>query len=398
MVPALREQFNHDFTEEKYQEYIHDLSQLYPGHLDFRVAETPVFIPKWFTKKMLDACETIIDVIKDQKYLQQSEKAIPSQLKVPGENSFPEFICFDFGICENEKGELEPQLVEMQAFPTLFAWHTMMPEVSRKHFYWPDNYSTYLNGFTKESYLHLLKTIIVDDAKLENVVLLEIFPHQQKTRVDFYATKDLIGVKTVCLTEIIKEGKNLFYINEGKKKPIHRIYNRIIFDELLHQPLEIQEKGKLFQEELNVQWIPHPNWFYRISKFGLPFIKHPYVPETHFLNEIKEIPEDLENYVIKPLFSFAGQGVLIDVNKQDIDKIHDRENWIIQRKVKYAGVIKTPEEPAKAEIRLFYFWKKGADRPVAVNNLARLSKGKMIGVRYNKDKSWVGGSFCLFER
>jgi hypothetical protein len=398
MVPALREQFNHDFTEEKYQEYIHDLSQLYPGHLDFRVAETPVFIPKGFTEKMLDACETIIDVIKDQKYLQQSEKAIPSQLKVPGENSFPEFICFDFGICENENGELEPQLVEMQAFPTLFAWHTMMPEVSRKHFYWPDNYSTYLNGFTKESYLHLLKTIIVGDSKLENVVLLEIFPHQQKTRVDFYATKDLIGVKTVCLTEIIKEGKNLFYINEGKKTPIYRIYNRIIFDELLHQPLEIQKKGKLFQEELNVQWIPHPNWFYRISKFGLPFIKHPHVPETHFLNEIKELPEDLENYVIKPLFSFAGQGVLIDVAKQDIDKIHDRENWIIQRKVKYAQVIKTPEEPAKAEIRLFYFWEKGADRPVAVNNLARLSKGKMIGVRYNKDKSWVGGSFCLFEQ
>jgi hypothetical protein len=398
MVPALREQFNHDFTEEKYQEYIHDLSQLYPGHLDFRVAETPVFIPKGFTEKMLDACETIIDVIKDQKYLQQSEKAIPSQLKVPGENSFPEFICFDFGICENENGELEPQLVEMQAFPTLFAWHTMMPEVSRKHFYWPDNYSTYLNGFTKESYVHLLKTIIVGDSKLENVVLLEIFPHQQKTRVDFYATKDLIGVKTVCLTEIIKEGKNLFYINEGKKTPIYRIYNRIIFDELLHQPLVIQEKGKLFQEELNVQWIPHPNWFYRISKFGLPFIKHPHVPETHFLNELKKLPEDLENYVIKPLFSFAGQGVLIDVTKYDIDKIHDKENWIIQRKVKYAQVIKTPEEPAKAEIRLFYFWEKGADRPVAVNNLARLSKGKMIGVRYNKDKSWVGGSFCLFEQ
>ena len=398
MVPALREQFNHDFTEEKYQGYIHDLSQLYPGHLDFRVAETPVFIPKWFTKKMLDACETIVDVIKDQKYLQQSEKAIPPQLKVPGENSYPEFICFDFGICENEKGELEPQLVEMQAFPTLFAWHTMMPEVSRKHFYWPENYSTYLNGFTKESYLHLLKTIIVGDAEPENVILLEIFPHQQKTRVDFYATKDLIGVKPVCLTEIIKEGKNLFYINEGKKTPIHRIYNRIIFDELLHQLLEIQEKGKLFQEELNVQWIPHPNWFYRISKFGLPFIKHSHVPETHFLNEIKELPEDLENFVIKPLFSFAGQGVLIDVAKQDIDKIHDRENWIIQRKVKYAQVIKTPEEPAKAEIRLFYFWEKGADRPVAVNNLARLSKGKMIGVRYNKDKSWVGGSFCLFER
>ena len=242
-----------------------------------------------------------------------------------------------------------------------------------------------------------MKKIIVGETRIENVILLEIFPHQQKTRVDFYATEDLLGIKTVCLTEIIKEGKNLFYLNEEKKIPIHRIYNRIIFDELLHQPLDIQEKGKLFQEDLNVQWIPHPNWFYRISKFSLPFIKHPYVPETHFLNELKELPADLENYVIKPLFSFAGQGVIIDVTREAIDKIQDRENWIIQRKVKYAPVVLTPEEPAKAEIRVFYFWEPNTEKPFAVNNLARLSKGKMIGVRYNKDKNWVGGSFCLFE-
>jgi hypothetical protein len=255
-----------------------------------------------------------------------------------------------------------------------------------------------LNGYTKETYLQLLKKIIVGNANVENVILLEIFPHQQKTRVDFYATQDLLGIKPVCLTEIIKEGKNLFYINDGKKTPIHRIYNRVIFDELLHQPQEIQEKGNLFQEELNVEWAPHPNWFYRISKFALPFIKHAYVPETHFLNEIKKMPTDLENYVIKPLFSFAGQGVIIDVTPADIEKIKDPENWIIQRKVKYAPVVKTPDEPAKGEIRLFYFWESSNTKPIAVNNLARLSKGKMIGVRYNKDKAWVGGSFCLFEQ
>ena len=398
MVPELRRQFNESFSKEKYQQYINDLGNIYPGHLDFRVAETPVFIPKEFTQKMLDACDAIVDVIKTPEYFQQSEKAIPPQLRVPNEDAQPQFICFDFGICENEKGEIEPQLVEMQAFPTLFAWHTMMPEVSRRHFYWPGNYSTYLNGYTKDSYLQLLKKILVGEANIENVILLEIFPHQQKTRVDFYATQDLLGIKTVCLTEIIKEGKNLFYLENGKKIPIHRIYNRIIFDDLQHQPSEIQEKGKLFQEDLNLQWIPHPNWFYRISKFGLPFIKHPYVPETHFLNEIKELPPDLGNYVIKPLFSFAGQGVIIDVTREAIDKIQDHENWIIQRKVKYAPVIVTPEEPAKVEIRVFYFWEQNAERPFAVNNLARLSKGKMIGVRYNKDKTWVGGSFCLFEQ
>src|SRR5688500_12255062 len=195
MIPSIRQHFNENFSEEKYKGYLHDLGNIYPGHLDFRIAETPVFIPKWFTEKMLHACEAIVDVISSPEYYKQSERAIPPQLKVPNEDAHPQFICFDFGICENEKGELEPQLVEMQAFPTLFAWHTIMPEVSREHFYWPDNYSTYLNGFTKESYLQLLKKIITADDKNENTILLEILPHQQKTRVDFYATQDLLGIK-----------------------------------------------------------------------------------------------------------------------------------------------------------------------------------------------------------
>jgi hypothetical protein len=151
-------------------------------------------------------------------------------------------------------------------------------------------------------------------------------------------------------------------------------------------------------QPLNVEWVPHPNWFYRISKFMLPMIHHPYVPKTYYLNEVTQLPRDLENYVLKPLYSFAGQGVIIDVTGSDIEKITDPENWILQRKVKYADIIKTRDVPAKAEIRIFYFWKKGAARPVAVNNLARLSKGKMIGVRYNKDKEWVGGSVAFFEK
>jgi hypothetical protein len=170
----------------------------------------------------------------------------------------------------------------------------------------------------------------------------------------------------------------------------------VIFDDLFQQPAEVQEKGKIFQQELDVKWVPHPNWFYRLSKYTLPFIKHPFVPETQFLNEAT-IPEDLENYVVKPLFSFAGQGVIIDVTKKDIEAIKDPENWILQRKVKYASAIKTPDDPAKAEVRIFYFWEENAERPIPANNLSRLSKGKMIGVRYNKDKEWVGGSFCLFE-
>jgi hypothetical protein len=197
---------------------------------------------------------------------------------------------------------------------------------------------------------------------------------------------------------LIREERKLYYMNDGKKTPVKRIYNRVIFDDLQQQSPEVQAKGNILFEELDVEWVPHPNWFYRISKYTIPFIHHPYVPKTYFLNEIKQMPADLENYVLKPLFSFAGQGVVIDVTTADIEKVKDPENWILQRKVKYADVIETPDIPAKAEIRVFYFWKDGTTRPVPANNLARLSKGKMIGVRYNKDKEWVGGSFCLFEK
>jgi len=228
--------------------------------------------------------------------------------------------------------------------------------------------------------------------------LLEVLPHQQKTRIDFYCTQDYLNIPIVCITELVKEGRKLFYIQDGKKTEVKRIYNRVIFDDLQQQSAEIQEKGKILFEDVDVEWAPHPNWFYRISKYTLPFIKHAYVPETNFLSDIKTIPTDLENYVLKPLFSFAGQGVVIDVTKEDIDAVKDPHNWILQRKVKYADVIKTPDENAKAEIRIFYFWKDGEARPVATQNLARISKGKMIGVRYNKDREWVGGSMVFFEK
>jgi hypothetical protein len=398
MIPGLRKEYNELFTNEKYETFIEDLSNIYPGHLEFRIAETPVFIPKEFTQKMLSACESIINIITKPSYQEQSEKAIPASLNVPNEDSHPQFIAFDFGICYNEQGELEPQLIEMQGFPSLFAWQVFVADTHQKHFEWPKDFSPYLNGLDRESYLALLKKIIVEDTPVENVILLEILPHQQKTRVDFYATKELLGIETVCITELIKEGRQLFYFRNGEKTPVKRIYNRVIFDDLFQQSAEVQEKGKIFQEELDVTWVPHPNWFYRLSKYTLPFIDNPYVPHTQFLDKLSNLPIDLENYVVKPLFSFAGQGVIIDVTEQDIQNINDPGNWIIQRKVNYAPVIETPGENAKAEIRLFYFWEPGAERPIAASNLARLSKGKMVGVRYNQDKNWVGGSFCLFEK
>jgi hypothetical protein len=398
MVPAIRKAFNQQFTEETYLAYLKELNSKHPGALEFRVAETPIFIDNAFKHKVIDACESIVDTITNYQFKAQSKQAIPENVRVPNENKHSHFIAFDFGICENAAGELEPQLIEMQGFPTLFAYQILQDEVTRHHFSIPENYSTYLNGFDTESYTKLLKEIILGSHEPEQVILLEILPHQQKTKIDFYCTSDYVGIPIVCLTELIQKGKDLFYLKDGKEIAIKRIYNRIIFDDLQQQSPEIQEKGKLLLEDLHVEWVPHPNWFYRISKYTLPFINHPYVPNTRFLSDLKELPKDLENYVLKPLFSFAGQGVVIDLTFDDIVKITDPQNWILQRKVKYADVIITPDIPAKAEIRIFYFWKDGEARPIATNNLARLSKGKMIGVRYNKDKEWVGGSLCYFEK
>jgi hypothetical protein len=395
MVKELRQQFNSNFTKEKYEAYVKEIEALHPGALDFRNAETPIFIPKEFTNKMLAACEDIIDVIVDEKFMALTERGIPKDIKIPNQKKQSQFIAFDFGICQNDAGELEPQLIEMQGFPTLFAFQAFHSELTAKYANVPGNYSAYLNGYNKETYLQLFKEIIVGDLNPENVILLEIFPEQQKTRIDFYCTEEVLGIKTVCLTKLIADGNKLFYDNNGVKTEIKRIYNRLIFDDLQKQ----EGLGEIIDltKDFDVEWVPHPNWFYRISKFTLPFIKNAYVPQTYFLNELKQVPADLENYVLKPLFSFAGMGVVIDVTQKDIDDVKDPENWILQRKVKYADVIETPDVPAKAEIRLFYFWKDGWARPKAVHNLSRLSKGKMIGTRYNKDKEWVGGAVAFFE-
>lgn len=395
MEKSLRADFNKNFTDEHYEKYMQEIEELHPGALDFRNAETPIFVPAGFKNKMLEACEAIIDVIVAPNFKELTQRSIPKDLNVPNEDAHTQFLVFDYGICRDENGELSPQLIEMQGFPSLFAFQAHHAVATAKYANLPSNYSSYLNGYNNESYIQLLKDIIVGDHNPKEVILLEIFPEKQKTRIDFYATKQALGIEVVCLTELIAEGNKLFYNKNGTKTPITRIYNRLIFDDLQQQ--EGLENIIDLTKDYDVEWVPHPNWFYRISKFTLPFIDNPYVPETFFLNEVK-LPVKLEDYVLKPLFSFAGMGVVIDVTQEDIDQIKDPENWILQKKVHYDPIIPTMDEPAKAEIRLFYFWKNEWDRPIAVHNLARLSKGKMIGTRYNKDKTWVGGSIAFFEK
>lgn len=398
MIPHLRKLFNESFTEEKYQSFLKDLDRKHPGAIEFRVAETPVFVPRDFKEKMISACETIVDILSAPGFIAGSQKAIPPGDFVPGKENHPQFIAFDFGVCLSENNELEPQLIEMQGFPTLYAFQVFYPETIQKNFPVTAGFTQYLGGYNRESYLKDLREILLNGEDPEHTILLEIKPHEQKTRVDFYCTQDYFEIQPVCITELVDEGNQLYYIHKEKKKKtrVKRIYNRIIFDDL-HAQKESLGKHIDLGQAWDVEWIPHPNWFYRISKYTLPFIQHPQVPETRFLDQVKSIPADLENYVLKPLFSFAGQGVVIDIKPADLAAVKDPENWILQRKVNYAPVIQTPDAPAKVEIRIMYMWPEGAARPKPAINLARLSKGKMIGVRYNKDLSWVGGSVALFN-
>lgn len=398
MIKPLRDQFNSTFSQEAYEKLLADIQHSHPGQLEFRVAETPIFLPKDFTKQLLSTCEYILDEILDPSLMQETERSIPHQFRIPGQENHPTFIAFDFGICENKKGDWEPQLIELQGFPSLFAYEVLLDDLVRKHFDIPEGFSCYLSGLDRSSYLNLFNQLLKGEYSPDEVILLELYPDKQKTRIDFSCTEKYTGIKAVCLTELLVEGTQLYYERAGKKTRIKRIYNRLIFDELHQQPPVIQQLLGLLQQELDVEWVIHPHWFYRISKFLLPLLRHPFVPKTYFLNEVQQLPKDLQQYVLKPLFSFAGQGVIIDLKEEDLQQIPDPKNWILQQKVNYASFIPTPDEPAKAEIRIFYWWPKGAARPIPVNNLGRMSKGKMIGTRYNKDRTWVGGNCFYFER
>lgn len=396
MITSIRNKFNAQFTEAKYKNYLAELELPYPGCLEFRIAETPVFVPKEFKHKLLEVSEYISSVILSKDFKKITEQATPAEYNVPMETPFPACVVMDFAVSKNASDELEPQLIELQGFPSLFAFEILQDQTIRNNYTIPDGFTCYLNGYDEFKYINHLKTLI-EGTNNKHTVLLELYPHQQKTRIDFYCTEKYVNIPTVCITEIFTEGNILYYQREGNKIKIDRIYNRIILDELKHQTKEIQEKGALLESNLDIEWVTHPHHFFRISKFLLPFLKHTNIPHTQFVDQLTEIPTALEKYILKPLFSFAGQGVIIDISLADIENIKDPSGWILQEKVNYANCIETPTGPAKAELRLFYFWDEEKQQYIATMNLARLSKGKMIGVNYNKNATWVGGSLAYFE-
>jgi hypothetical protein len=390
MIPEIRKKFNNDFTEKRYQEYLDDLNSVLKYPTDFRVCETPLFLTKDLTSEIIKACDEIVMQLNQQDFFNRSEEAIPAHLKVPNDFEHPPFLQIDFAITKN--GEIFwPKLIELQAFPSLYGYQVFLSDAIKKHFDIPVGFQNYFSGLNKSSYQTLLTKCIVGKHDPENVILLEIDPEKQKTRIDFAATEELTGITTVCLSKIKKFGKKLYYSKHGKDVEIKRIYNRVIFDELERKKVNFDFD---FKDEIDAEWAGHPNWFFKISKYSLPMLKGNYVPECYFLNVIEKYPENLNDFVLKPLFSFAGLGVDIEVTKEKLEAIENRSNYILQQKVDYAPLIDTPDVFSKVEIRMMFLWPDKNEKPLLVNNLIRTSKGKMMGVDFNKNKTWIGSSIA----
>jgi hypothetical protein len=401
MIEAIRAAFNEQFTEAKYQAYLAILNAPFKDPIPFRIAETPVFIDKNFKAQLLDAGDYICDFITDPSFAAKTTLAIPQGIDIPGETTLPECVVIDFAIAEGPGGTIQPQLIELQGFPSLFAFELLQAQALEKVYHLPKTFSPFLNGYNQSSYLEFFKTMVLGD-KGKHTILLEIKPFEQKTRPDLILTEAWLNVPIVCLSQIYLKDKGLFYQKNGVEFKIERIYNRVVYDELMQQAPIFMQQFKLLEQTENIDWVNHPNHFFRISKFILPLLRHASIPEAYLLADWKNNQFDtalnLAEYICKPLFSFGGQGVMLNPTIETIHAIIDPENWILQKKVTYAAAIETPSGPSKAEIRLFYFWDKEIGRYVATNNLTRISKGPMIGVSYNNTATWIGGSISYFEQ
>jgi len=393
MIPALRSDFNTRFTSEKYQRLLQRMAARCGAPIQFRVCETPCF----FEKKMLDGMaedgkELIRQLVDDPKYRAISDHSIPAEFRVPNEAAHPMFIQVDFGLVRGADGDLHPKLVELQAFPSLYAYQPVLANSYIEIYGLSTDLRYYLGGLDVTSYARLLRRAIVAEHHPENVILMEVDPLDQKTLPDFLLTEMLLGIRTVNIRDVRKQGNRLFYPHEGKQIPIERIYNRAIVDEL-------ERKGVKpafdFRDDLEVEWAGHPNWYFRISKYSIPYLRHASAPNTWFLNEVERIPGDLQNYVLKPLYSFAGLGVVIGPTKADLEAIpaEKRGQYILQERLAFAPVMETPQGKTKVEVRIMYVW---LDELLPVLTILRTGRGLMMGVDHNKNMEWVGASAALY--
>ncbi len=392
MIPSYRQDFNARFTPEKYEQLRREMASRCGMEVPFALCETPCFFPGELVVRMSEDGKALIrQLVENPEYRTRSDASIPPKFRVPNESPHPMFIQVDFGLVRDAAGELQPKLVELQAFPSLYAYQPVLAQAYIDVFGLDPKLRYYLNGLDSASYQRLLRDAIVAGHDPANVILMEVHPEEQKTRPDFLMTEKLLGIRTVCITRIRKQGRRLFYEEAGKQVPIERIYNRAIVDELERKGIDLPFD---FRDDLDVEWAGHPNWYFRMSKYSIPYLKHPSVPRTWFLDQLPEVPADLDNFVLKPLYSFAGLGVVIAPSRADIDAIPQakRSEYILQERLNFAPVVETPYGTTKAELRIMYVWLREL---VPVMTIVRMGRGLMMGVDHNKNMAWVGSSAAL---
>lgn len=394
MIPSYRKAFNSNYRPEKYPELLRRLERRCGVPIEFRVSETPVFLPADLLARMAQAGKELIRQLVDSpEYRRRSEASIPPEFRAANESAHPMFVQVDFGLVRDAAGELQPKLVELQAFPSLYGYQTVLAQTYIENYGLGSGWKYYLGGLDDESYSELLRNAVVGNCDPKNVILLEVDPEEQKTLPDFRVTEQMLGIRTVDIRKVQKSGRELYWEDDGKKVPIRRIYNRAIVDELERKGVEL---GFDFRDDLDVEWAGHPNWYFRISKFSIPFLKHETVPRTWFLDEMPKVPEDLENFALKPLYSFAGLGVIIGPKKPDIDAVPQerRGQYILQERLHFTPVIETPFGETKMEVRIMYIW---VDELIPVLTILRTGRGLMMGVDQNKNMAWVGASAGLWR-
>jgi hypothetical protein len=401
MLQPLRNEFNRAFTPEKYRQLLARLDETTRTHIQFRVSETPCFFPQSLMDEMAATGAELTHMLVDSpEYMKAAASAIPEKYCLGNDNPRPNFMTVDFGLVRGADGPLKPKLVEMQAFPSVFGYQDVLGREYIETYGLDRDLKWHLGGHDSESYWKLLGTVLVGDHAPENVVLLEIAPETQKTLPDFHVYEDRLGTATVDIAKVKKDGKRLFYERGGRWIRIDRIFNRAIVD-------EIERKGTVlpfdYRDELDVEWAGHPNWYFRISKFSLPYLDHPAVPKAVFLDDWfagknkGNLPEERERLVLKPLYSFAGQGIKFSPTDEDIAAVpvDRRHDYLLQERATFEPVIQTPNGDTMAEVRIMYVWPDdGAMQPVM--SLTRMGRGLMMGVDQNRNQEWVGGSAALF--
>jgi hypothetical protein len=400
MDPALRRAYNAAYSNATYERYMSRLESLLGCSIPFRVAETPLFLPQGLRDHLARSAREIVAQISQEALIAKMKRAIPPALDVPRMDALPNCVQVDFAIVKGPNGELEGRVVELQAFPSLYALMVVqadvMAEVLRDMPGMPRDWTIYFGDSDRERFVAKLKSAVLGGEDPESVVLLDLNPPLQKTYPDFVANKMLTGVDAVCPTSLTKDGRKLYRELDGKKVQVRRIYNRIVFDELEVKGTQLPFK---YTDDLDVTWLSHPNWYWTWSKFTLPFIDHPAVPRARYLSDLETIPDDLSQYVLKPLFSFAGSGVNVDPTRADVEAVPagQRDKWILQNKIVYEpGLLMPDGAGVKGEVRMMFL--RGPDQPdlELVLNLVRLSRGKMLGVDQNKNLTWVGGTVGMW--